>query len=345
MEIIPVEAARPYKVMVGPRLLQDAGRLIRPCVTGKTVAIVSDENVAPLYADPLCKALEQEGFQVCLFRFPAGEVSKSLAVYGALLSFLAEHGLTREDCIVALGGGVTGDLAGFAAATYLRGIPYVQVPTSLLAMVDSSVGGKTAIDLPAGKNLCGAFWQPRLVLCDCDLLDTLPEASLLDGYSEIIKYGVLEDDSLMQISAGFDRESVIARCVQIKAAYVHSDECDYGQRQMLNLGHTVGHAIEICSHYVISHGIAVAAGLAIVSRGAAKLYGCPSSRADAIIAALSRMGLPTTAEFTAQELLPAILHDKKQCSEGIGWILPQGKGCKQFMLSAQDSLALLEAGL
>lgn len=248
MKKIEVTASRNYTVHIGSGILPELGPLLRAQVPGERVCIVTDDTVQALYGAQAEASLTQAGFAVCTFAFPHGEQSKCAATYLKLLNFLAEQHLTRTDAIVALGGGVPGDLAGFAAATYLRGIAFAQVPTTLLAAVDSSVGGKTAIDLDAGKNLAGAFWQPCLVLCDYDTLQTLPEEIFADGCAEVIKYGVLGDEALFahleQYGLAFDRERVITRCVEMKRDVVAADEFDNGQRQLLNLGHTLGHAVE-----------------------------------------------------------------------------------------------------
>ncbi|MBQ6312177.1 MAG: 3-dehydroquinate synthase, partial [Lachnospiraceae bacterium] len=264
MKKIRIQAGRPYTVMVGEGLRTQAGKMIADTLPeAASTAIISDSNVAPLYLEQIKDTIEQAGLSVYSKVIPAGEASKNLSVYSEILSFLAEQKLTRSDVIIALGGGVVGDLAGFAAATFLRGVPYVQIPTSLLAMVDSSVGGKTAVDLPAGKNLAGAFYQPSVVICDPEVLHTLPDSYLRDGCAEVIKYGVLEDEMLfsrlMTEGICFDRVSVISRCIEIKAHYVAEDEFDQGLRQKLNLGHTFGHAIEASSHFAVTHGQAVAA--------------------------------------------------------------------------------------
>ena len=254
---------------------------------------------------------------------PAGEETKSLAQYAALLHKLAEAGLTRADTVVALGGGVIGDLAGFAAATWLRGIRLVQVPTTLLAMVDSSVGGKTAIDLPEGKNLVGAFHQPAAVVCDPQLLDTLPSAILRDGCAEALKTAVLFDPDLFSHLAArgtdFDRMTVLPRCIACKRDAVCADEFDRGTRQLLNLGHTAGHAIEALSGYRISHGHAVAIGLAMMARAFCR-------DAAQIEAALTKLGLPTRTEFPPERLAQAALADKKRAGERITLVIPRAIG-------------------
>ena len=211
MKTVTVSASKKYDIRIGSGLLAAIGEEAQRLGKAERVCIVSDTNVWPLYGDIVKSSLEHSGFSAVSYVFPHGEENKSIATYTDLLIFLTENKLTRHDLIVALGGGVVGDLAGFAAATYLRGIRFIQVPTTLLAAVDSSVGGKTAIDLPAGKNLCGAFWQPCLVLCDTDTLDTLPQDTFRDGCSEVIKYGILYDESffsyLEDVGTEFDRET------------------------------------------------------------------------------------------------------------------------------------------
>lgn len=330
MKIIHVTASTEYDVKIGSGLLATLGaELSKVCKLG-TAAIISDSNVWPLYGETATAALEKVGYRVVHFVFPAGEERKNGNTYLAILNFLAENHITRSDCIVALGGGVVGDIAGFAAATFLRGIAYIQVPTTLLAAVDSSVGGKTAIDLDAGKNLAGTFYQPRLVLCDTDLLQTLPEDNFRDGCAEVIKYGVLYDDMLfshlMQDGLGFDRESVIACCVKLKRDVVAQDEFDTGARQMLNLGHTIGHAVESLSDFTVSHGKAVAVGMAITAIAAEKYGICSSGASKQIQAILAKFHLPATTEHSAQELFEAALSDKKRLGDTVTLVVPREIG-------------------
>ena len=282
--------------------------------------------------------------------FPAGEESKNGETYLKLLNFLAGHRLTRSDCLVALGGGVVGDMTGFAAATYLRGVDYIQVPTTVLAAVDSSVGGKTAIDLECGKNLAGAFYQPRLVLCDIDTLNTLPEDIFRDGCAEIIKYGVLYDPALfshLQTKLlSFDREAVIARCVELKRDVVAADEFDRGERQKLNLGHTIGHSVEANSHFAISHGKAVAIGMAIVSRASAKRSLCAEETAAAIETLITDFSLPTQTADSAEELYRIALSDKKRFGGTVNLIVPVEIGnCIIHTVTTQELKTFIEAGL
>lgn len=350
MKTIHVTASSEYDVKIGSGLLRNLGaELSKVCKAG-TAAIISDSNVWPLYGDAAVSALERAGYRVVSFVFSAGEAHKSGANYLSILNFLAKNQITRSDCIIALGGGVVGDISGFAAATYLRGIAYVQVPTTLLAAVDSSVGGKTAIDLESGKNLAGAFYQPRLVLCDTDLLNTLPEDIFRDGCAEVIKYGILFDDplfsTLLQSGLAFDRESVIARCVELKRDIVAQDEFDNGQRQKLNLGHTIGHAVEALSNFSVSHGQAVAIGMAIVAGAAVKLGICGSDTQNSILAILEKFNLPTSIEYTAQALFECALSDKKRSGSSVTLVVPERIGkCSLRPTKVNELKDFIEAGL
>ena len=350
MKTITVNASRRYEVKIGHGLLdtlgQEAAAVLR---TGKA-AIVSDSNVWPLYGERAAASLHSAGFQTISYVFPAGEESKNGNTYLDLLNFLAENHITRSDCIIALGGGVVGDLAGFAAATFLRGIAYIQVPTTLLAAVDSSVGGKTAIDLTAGKNLCGAFYQPRLVLCDPDALNTLPQDIFRDGCAEVIKYGILYDPALFahleEKQLSFDREWVIARCVELKRDVVAKDEFDTGERMRLNLGHTIGHGVEANSHFTVSHGKAVAIGTAIVSRSAEKHGICPPPVCQRILDILKSFGLPTDATCCAQDIYTSALSDKKRSGGTVNLIIPERIGfCRIQPTAVEQLLSFIEAGL
>ena len=328
METVQVHASKSYDVCVGKNILRETGARIRSLLgTDIRVAVVTDDTVDALHGAALEQALE--GIQHIKFVFPAGEASKTIPTYSALLEFLAEHRLTRTDAIVAFGGGVVGDLAGFAAATYLRGIPFIQLPTTLLAAVDSSVGGKTAVDLAAGKNLCGAFWQPELVLCDYALLDTLPDEIFSDGMAEVIKYGVIRDAALfrrLHQPVRTNPEDVIAACVSIKRDIVEADERDKGIRALLNFGHTAAHGIELCSNYQISHGRAVAQGMVIASRGAHKLGLCDGDIAERLCDLLALYDLPTQCGFSPAQLAQAALSDKKRAGDSITLIVPEEIG-------------------
>ena len=350
MKEIQVRASRTYNVLIGSGLLPKLGSEVKKVCNATKAAVVSDTNVFPLHGAATISSLENAGFQVIYFVIQAGEESKNGSVYLELLNFLAENHLTRSDCLVALGGGVVGDLTGFAAATFLRGIPYIQVPTTLLAAVDSSVGGKTAIDLPAGKNLCGAFCQPRLVLCDIDTLDTLPEDIFRDGCAEVIKYGILYDpalfDHLSQHGLSFRREEVIARCVELKRDVVMEDEFDTGARMKLNLGHTIGHGVEAQSHFGISHGKAVAIGMAIVTRAATRAGICPASVRDQVIDTIKTFGLPTDTSYDAEALFHSALSDKKRSGGTVNLIVPTAIGsCDILPTKVEDLKSFIEEGL
>ena len=331
MKTVKVSASKEYEVVIGSGIFGSAGERLRTLLPkAEKAAVISDDNVAPLYMEKLIKSLEAQGFQTCSFVFPHGESSKNGQTYLEILNFLAENKITRSDIAIALGGGVVGDITGFAAATYLRGISYVQVPTSLLAMVDSSVGGKTAIDLEAGKNLAGAFWQPELVLCDLDSLNTLSAEFFTDGCAEVLKYGVLGDrelfEHLLKNGQAFDREYVVSRCVEMKRDYVCADEFDKGLRQKLNLGHTIGHGIEKLSNYEIPHGSAVAMGMAEISRISARQKLCSTFCAEEIIKALEALDLPTKLPYSVKALIEPMLSDKKRSGSTVSFIIPKEIG-------------------
>ena len=329
MITVPVKASKDYDIVIGTGLMDRAGEYLRTVTKGDGIMLVCGDIVNELHAPRVTAALEAAGYRVAKFVYPHGEQSKTPATYLALLNALAEAGLTRSDTIVALGGGVTGDLAGFAAATYQRGIRYVQMPTTLLAAVDSSVGGKTAIDLPAGKNLVGAFYQPSLVLCDLEALATLPADVFADGCAEVIKYGVIWDAALFErLGAGMAEQTaeVIARCVSIKAEVVGQDEFDNGLRGILNFGHTVGHAIEKCSDFAVSHGSAVAIGMVIVAKAAVLAGRCAPSVFDRLLELVRAYKLPVTTDYDTDALLQAMLSDKKRAGAKISLIVPEALG-------------------
>ena len=292
----------------------------------------------------------EKKYETVKFVFENGEKSKNIFTYAKLQNFLAEQKLTRSDAIVAFGGGVVGDLAGFAAATYLRGIKYLQIPTTLLAMVDSSVGGKTAIDLDSGKNLCGAFYQPEIVICDYSLTNTLTDEIFSDGCAEIIKYALISDtelyEHLLEKGKDFDREYVISRCVQIKSDIVSADEFESGSRQLLNYGHTIGHAIEALSNFGITHGSAVAAGMAIIARSAEKQGLCDSECVDDTLKLISKFGLPTDTTFSAKDIAGVIENDKKRKGGLITLVLPQKTGkCILKKYPIEETENFVAAGL
>ena len=350
MRTIQVNASRSYEIHIGAGLLPEAGEKIRPFCPGGLCAVVTDDIVDGLYADRLEQSLASADLRVVKFVFSHGEQGKNAENYLSLLNFLAESGLTRADCVVALGGGVPGDLAGFAAATYLRGVGFVQIPTTLLAAVDSSVGGKTAIDLPAGKNLAGAFYQPDLVLCDTDTLATLPDKQFRAGCAEVIKYAMLFDaemfSDLMVSGPAFRPESVIARCVEFKREIVTADEFDRGCRQLLNLGHTVGHAVEKLSGFTVLHGQAVAIGMSVIARACAENDLCSPDCSRALDDILIRFGLPIACPYGADALAAAMTADKKRHGDAITLVVPRDVGeCVLYELAADELGDFIKAGL
>lgn len=344
MKTVTVSASKTYDIHIGSGLLATLGEEARKLGKAQKICVVSESAVFPLYGAVAVESLEKSGFSVVSYVFPAGEESKNGTNFLRLLNFLAESKLTRSDMIVALGGGVVGDLAGFAAASFLRGIRFIQVPTTLLAAVDSSVGGKTAIDLPAGKNLAGAFCQPSLVLCDTDTLNSLPLDIFRDGCAEVIKYGVLYDPELFahleEKGLDFDREAVITRCVELKRDVVMEDEFDTGARMKLNLGHTIGHGVEARSHFGLSHGKSVAIGMAIVSRAS----GCADT--SRILNILEKFGLPTATEYSVDDIYTYTLSDKKRSGGTVKLIVPQRIGdCAIVPTPVENLKSFIEAGL
>lgn len=346
---VTVPTGVPYDVQIGVGLLDGVGERIRSLTKATRVMLVTDDIVAPLYSARVRASLESAGFAVSEFVFANGEAQKRLSTLESILEQLAAEHFTRSDLVVALGGGVVGDLAGFAAAVYARGIDYVQVPTTLLAAVDSSVGGKTAVNLPGGKNQVGAFHQPALVLCDPDLLHSLPPQEYQNGCGELVKYAMLSGDPLYSalLSEPVSRlpEQVISACVEIKRDFVQSDEWDTGCRRLLNFGHTVGHAIENCSHYAVSHGQAVAIGMAVLTRAACHRGLCTPEALSDLERLLASYDLPTHTDFSAQAIARAALSDKKRRGDRLPLILPEAVGrCRVEAIPARDFVSWLRDG-
>ena len=345
---LPARPPHSYDVVVGNGLRLRAGELIAGIHAACRVLLLTDDTVEALYADEVTASLAEAGYTVLLHVIPHGEASKSGEKLLALLERMAAEQLTRADLLVALGGGVVGDLGGFAAAVYRRGIPFVQMPTTLLAMVDASVGGKTAIDLAAGKNLCGAFHQPSLVICDTACTDTLPAAVYADGMAEVIKYAFINDAELYRLlqEGSPDRTDMIRLCIRDKRALVEADETDTGVRQLLNLGHTVGHAVEACSGYTVSHGRAVAMGMAIMTRAAEKAGICAAGTSAALLALLDKYGLSDECPFTVEALNAAALSDKKRSGGFLTLVVPYGVADARLVTVPADALeGYIRAGL
>ena len=307
-------------------LLSQAGKLLSERLKSRRALLVCDDITASLYAGKVTESLKNAGFDVASFVFPHGEANKTWSTAGSILEAAAGAKLTRSDFFISLGGGVCGDITGFAAAVYLRGVKFVQIPTTLLAAVDASVGGKTGVDLGAGKNLAGAFHQPECVLFDPDVIGTLPREQLDEGKAEIIKHAVLAGGSLYGVaSCGAildDIEKVVAMNVEIKRKYVEADPCDTGCRQLLNFGHTIGHAIEKCSNYTISHGRAVAMGMVAETKAFIKLYNEKSEILEIIKSLLKKNSIKFDIPYTARELAQAAIHDKKMADGNLNIIAP-----------------------
>ena len=355
---ISISASRTYDVILEPGALGSAGTYLRAALgmsadpaegpQHKKLCIVTDANVNPLYGkqeQALWTSLEAAGFSLYRYVFPGGETAKRMETVEGILDYLAENRFTRSDLLLALGGGITGDVTGFAAAVFLRGIEYVQIPTTLLAIVDSSVGGKTGVNLSAGKNLAGSFWQPALVLFDPTVLSTLPRHVLLDGIAEAIKAGVIADASIIStIRRETNPEDpaflmdLAASAIQVKRKVVEEDERDHGSRQLLNFGHTLAHAIETCSNYEISHGHAVAMGMAIVSTAADRLHWSTQRCAQDIIHILQQFRFPLQCPFSPQELTAAALQDKKIRGENITLVFPAAIGDCRLQTIPVDEL-------
>jgi 3-dehydroquinate synthase len=347
-QIITVKASGSYDILINKGGLSGIGNAVaerfKPC----TIAILSDDKVFPLYGKTVTESLEKAGFSTVCHVIPNGEQSKTLDNVTAFIDCMVQAQVTRTDMVLALGGGVVGDMAGFAAAIYLRGIPYIQVPTTLLAAVDSSVGGKTAVDISAGKNLVGAFHQPALVYLDTETLNTLDASVMRDGFAEVIKYGIILDSKLFQTVSkpgSFDLKEVIARCIEIKRDVVEQDEFDKGLRGLLNLGHTFGHAIEKLSRFSITHGSAVACGMIIAAK-VARVYGF-TDYTDVITKVVNDYGFDTDCPFRADTLYSVILSDKKRSGADITLVLPKriGASTLEKMPATQVLELMKKAGL
>ena len=343
---------REYDILIQSGLLPGAGGHIRSLLPHvHKVALVTDSNVAPLYGGVVADSLTQAGLQVETFVVPAGEESKCTAQLAQLWSGFARFSLTRTDLVVALGGGVVGDLAGFAAATILRGVALIQIPTTLLAQVDSSVGGKVAIDLPEGKNLAGTFYQPRLVLIDPDTLKTLPDETFADGMAEVVKYGCIADPAFLEfLGQHRSRAAIMANigqvlhtCCRIKAEVVAEDELDTGRRMILNFGHTLGHAYELAGHYrTYTHGQAVAAGMVRAAELGISLGLTPAHLSGSIAQLVQAFGLPTSIPCSQADYAAAIGLDKKGAGNSLSLILLDRPGhAVAYPIRKQQLLAML----
>ena len=348
MKTLAVNTSRPYEIKIGRGSLDQAGVLCRQAIpNARKLTIVTDSRVLPLYLARTADSLEQMGFQIQCLTVPAGEASKSAEQLVILWEKMMAFGMTRTDAVVALGGGVVGDLAGFAAATLLRGVDYVQIPTTLLSQVDSSVGGKVAIDLRAGKNLAGAFWQPSLVIIDPGCLDTLPDRTFSDGMAEVIKYGCILDRELFELlNRCGSRVRVMERivdvvytCCDLKRRVVVEDERDTGLRQLLNFGHTVGHAFELAGHYETwTHGQGVAAGMNWAAQLGVELGVTPPETVECIQELLKKFDLPLDIPCPWETMTEAVGLDKKNAGDHISLIVLEKLGQAVHRKMARDEL-------
>lgn len=346
MKKFVVSTAQPYEILIGEDILKDAGiyinRVFKPC----RLCIITDSTVNRIYSKTLCESLKNSGYTVSKIVFPNGEHSKNIETYANIMEALAEEGFTRTDGIIALGGGVVGDIAGFAASTYMRGIRYIQIPTTYIAAIDASFGGKTAINLLSGKNLAGTFWQPSLVICDYKTFDTLPESRLQEGVAEAVKNAVVSDASLLKQISEKNYEYVIERCISIKKSIVEADERDTGLRQLLNFGHTIGHGIEKLSAFSVSHGLAVAKGMVMEAKAAYRSGLTSVDISGELADFLNGFGLDTSVQYTADELYAYALTDKKIMDDRITMVIPESIGkCSLHKMSLKELKSFIEAGL
>ena len=326
MKTVRVDTNTPYDILIERGLLDRSGELVRSVSAAKKACVITDSNVGAIYAERVLTSLKEADFETELFTFPAGESSKRLDTVAAMLSYMADFHMSRGDIVVALGGGVTGDMAGFAAATYMRGIKFAQIPTSLLAQVDSSVGGKTAVDIPQGKNLVGAFHQPCLVIIDPDTLATLPERFVHDGMAEVIKYGCIKDERLFETLENENAldiiEDIIEICVSIKRDVVNRDEKESGERMLLNFGHTLGHSLEKRYNFEgLSHGEAVAIGMVKIAASGENAGLTEAGTADRIERLCKKNMLPTSDEASAATLAELCQSDKKAGGGSVNLVL------------------------
>lgn len=338
MKTVSVRCADSYDILIENGIFANAGELIKEKFSGRRFCIVTDENVAPLYLDRALEQLENAGLSCDSFVFPAGEASKNMITVEKILNFLADRHYTRSDILIALGGGIVGDVTGFSASIYQRGIEFIQIPTTVLAAVDSSVGGKTGVNLRGLKNQVGAFWQPALVICDPCFFETLPTLEYSSGMAEVVKYAAICRASLADmLEVGADISDIIYECVSIKRDIVQRDERDTGERQLLNLGHTFGHAIERATCNALTHGQAVAVGTVMAFRAAFKLGMCSESDLLRISELMSSFGLPIKCDCSFDSLLSAMLNDKKRAGDSITFVLPRSLGnCVLHTVSITD---------
>ncbi|MDL2310656.1 3-dehydroquinate synthase [Peptostreptococcaceae bacterium OttesenSCG-928-C18] len=349
---VSIKTSINYDVTIGKNILATLPSRVLELKNSSSVAIITDDKVYSIYGENISNSLSKKGIRNVKFVFKNGEKSKNINTLSNILEFLADNRINRNDLIIALGGGVVGDMAGFAAAVYLRGIDYLQVPTTFLAAIDSSVGGKTAIDLKAGKNLAGAFKQPIEVICDVETFKTLKEDIFSDGVAEAIKYGILFDEEFFNrflnnkvTAKSDDIIEIVQKCVEYKKDIVIGDEFDTGQRQLLNLGHTIGHAIERCSDYEITHGHAVAVGMAMIARSVEKKRLNEEKISNKIELALEKNNLPINTNYSVEELFKNTIKDKKVLGDTINLIIPKKIGkCELYNIDINEVREFINLG-
>lgn len=329
-----------YPIFLGEDILTDAGKFLQKAGFGGACAVVTNPTVGEIYAETALESLRANGFQPTLCQIPDGEEYKTLDTVADLYRQFLDAGLERKNPVISLGGGVTGDITGFAAATYLRGVPFVQIPTSLLAMVDASVGGKTGVDLPQGKNLAGAFKQPELVIIDAAALNTLPTVEFRSGLAEVVKHGIIASPTLFNAlnTGNFTLPWMLAEAVKVKTAVVQEDPFEQGRRAVLNLGHTFGHAFELLSDFQLRHGEGVAMGLACAARLSVELGHASADTADAIIALLQRLDLPVNhPAYPVDAVWQAMGADKKKKAGKLRFVLPRSVGDVDIFADVPES--------
>ncbi len=346
MKRFTISASSTYDVITGYDTIKDIGKYTGEVLDPCRLCIITDSTVNSLYSQVVLTSLIESGFQTSKIVFPSGEHSKNLSTYTNILEALADEGITRSDAVVALGGGAVGDIAGFAAATYMRGIRYIQIPTTYEAAVDAAYGGETGLNLMSGKNLVGAFWQPSLVLCDYKFFETLSDLKIKDGAAEAVKFAVISESSLADHILKNDYEYVVERCISIKKSLIEADEKCYGLRQILGFGHTVGQAVEKLSSYSLPHGHAVAIGMVIESKAAFKAGLTKTDISVELTDIFKRLGFDTSCHYSADEIYNLAVMDKKIFGDKISVIVPEKFGkCSLHKISISNLREYIREGL
>ena len=349
MKTIHFKASKEYDILLDNGLINDIHNLIKPFCKNSNVAIITDDIVDALYGKKLFKKLKENEYSAFKFVFHNGEVSKNIHTLSKILDFLAKNNFKRNDYLIALGGGVVGDITGFASAIYMRGINFIQIPTTLLSMVDASVGGKTAIDLKEGKNLVGSFWQPSLVICDTEIIKKLPSNIFKEGLAEVLKCNIIKNTGIFESVFNdviYEKiDSIIYNCVELKRDIVEQDEFETnGQRKLLNVGHTFAHAIEKLSNYKISHGYAVGTGIVWESALSYKLDICSRETFETIKKASTKCDLLIDVSFNHSDIINAMKNDKKNNDDMISFVLPINIGnCIEKKLSIKEIFDVFES--